>query len=290
MIDRGIDHLVLCARDLAKARERYQSLGFTMTPRAEHPFGTGNSLVQLQGSFLEILSVTRPELITAAAAGHFSFADYNRAFLEKREGFSMLVFESKDAGRDQAEFGNAGLRTYPTFDFQRKAKQPSGEEVTVGFSLAFVTDPRMPDAVFFTCQQHAPQYFWKPDYQKHANSSRTVEEVVMVAADPRALVDLFSGLQGHDRVAAQADRLTVQTSRGKITVLTPAGFSARFPSDAGAKETDEPHLAAYVLGVESLDTAGRCLEASGLPHRREGRMLQVASQDLFGTALGFVEP
>lgn len=289
MIDRGIDHLVLCARDLATARERYQSLGFTMTPPADHPFGTGNSLVQLQGSFLEILSVTRPELITAAAPGQFSFADYNRSYLEKQEGFSMLVFESKDAGRDQAEFGNAGLKTYPTFDFQRKAKQPSGEEVTVGFSLAFVTDARMPDAVFFTCQQHAPQYFWKPDYQKHANGAGAVEEIVMVAAAPRALADLFSGLQGHDRVAAQADRLTVQTSRGKITVLTPAGFTARFPLSTGLGDAAEPRLAAYVLGVESLDVAGRCLEESTVPYRREGRMLQIANQDLFGTALGLVE-
>lgn len=34
---RGIDHLVLCVRDLEAARRRYADLGFTTTPPARHP-------------------------------------------------------------------------------------------------------------------------------------------------------------------------------------------------------------------------------------------------------------
>ena len=47
MVD-GIDHLVLCVRDLERARDLYRRLGFTLTPPARHPFGTGNSLVQFE--------------------------------------------------------------------------------------------------------------------------------------------------------------------------------------------------------------------------------------------------
>ena len=54
---RGIDHVVLCVRDLEAARAAFQHLGFTLTPHAVHPFGTGNSLVQLQGCFIELLTV-----------------------------------------------------------------------------------------------------------------------------------------------------------------------------------------------------------------------------------------
>ena len=53
----GIDHLVLCGRDLEEMRRRYGALGFTLTPPAHHPFGTGNSLVQLDRCFLELLVV-----------------------------------------------------------------------------------------------------------------------------------------------------------------------------------------------------------------------------------------
>ena len=52
----------------------------------------------------------------------------------------MLVFASDDARRDQAAFAESGLETYAPFDFERRAKLPDGSEVTVGFSLAFVTD------------------------------------------------------------------------------------------------------------------------------------------------------
>ena len=51
-MNRAIDHLVLCVRDLEAARAIYRRLGFTLTPPARHPWGTGNSLVQLQGNFL----------------------------------------------------------------------------------------------------------------------------------------------------------------------------------------------------------------------------------------------
>ena len=68
-MNRGIDHLVLDVRDLDSARETYSRFGFTTTPRAIHPFGTGNSLVQLQNNFLELLTVVHESKFTASAAG-----------------------------------------------------------------------------------------------------------------------------------------------------------------------------------------------------------------------------
>ena len=68
-MNRGIDHLVLGVHALHKARDTYARLGFTTTPRAIHPFGTGNSLVQLQGNFLELLTVVDESKFAAPAAG-----------------------------------------------------------------------------------------------------------------------------------------------------------------------------------------------------------------------------
>src|SRR5256885_7300767 len=129
--NRGIDHLVLCTRNLEGARRTYTRLGFTVTPHAVHPWGTGNSLVQLQGNFLELLGVDDPAKIAPAKAGEFSFGAYNDQFLKTREGFSMLVFASDDARRDRDEFGRVGLTTYAPFDFARAAKLPDGKEATV---------------------------------------------------------------------------------------------------------------------------------------------------------------
>ena len=83
---RGIDHLVLAGRDLEAMRTHYAGLGFTLTPPARHPFGTANSLVQFDRCFLELLTVADPTAIPEPTAGRFSFAAFNRDFLNAGRG------------------------------------------------------------------------------------------------------------------------------------------------------------------------------------------------------------
>ena len=266
-MNRGLDHLVLAVRDLESARDFYARLGFTLTPRARHPFGTDNSLAQLQGCFLELLGVARPAEIPPHGPDTFSFAAYNRDFLARRQGFSMLVFESRDARADRDEFRAKGIRTYAPFDFSRQARLPDGAEVTVGFSLTFMSDPRMPDCAMFVSQQHAPQHFWKPDFQRHANGAVGIEAVYMVAADPQALAGHFRALQGPAAVAATPEGIEVATARGRVRVLTPASFAKRFP---GARIPDAP-TTPYFAGFRlTLAEPGRVPAALGGIELRAG--------------------
>lgn len=281
---RGIDHLVLCVRDLEAARAAYARMGFTLTPPALHPWGTANRLVQLQGNFIELLTVADPAKMAPPKQGEFAFGPFNKAFLEKREGFSMLVFASDDARRDQAEFAKSGLKTYAPFDFSRKAKLPGGEEVTVGFTLSFVTDNRMPEAGFFACQQHAPQHFWKPEYQSHANGAVAVAEAIMVADEPDALADLFADLQGKDVVSRTDGALSVQTARGRIVVLDRWRATERF-GDALPRGPATPHFVAYRVAVKDATAARTVLDAAGVPFRAIQDTLQIAASDAFGTVI-----
>jgi hypothetical protein len=85
---RGIDHLVMVVNALEAARGVYERLGFTTTPRALHPFGTENFLVQMQGNFLEVVGIADAEIIPPHGPGVFSFARGNADFLSRREGMS----------------------------------------------------------------------------------------------------------------------------------------------------------------------------------------------------------
>src|SRR5690242_7413033 len=144
----GIDHLVLCVKDRAAARRQYERLGFTLTPFAGQPFGTGNHLALLESGFLELVAVAAPDRVTPPEPGHFSFGHAAARFLERREGMAMLVFASDDARRDQREFTERGLETYAPLDFERMAGLPDGSAMKVSFSLAFVKAPEMPEATF----------------------------------------------------------------------------------------------------------------------------------------------
>ena len=281
----AIDHLVLAVNDLEAAREAYRRMGFTLTPPARHPWGTANSLVQLQGNFLELLAIAEPDKIPPPEPTRFSFGAFNQTFLKRRQGLSMLVFQSSDARRDQAEFRARGLETYEPFDFSRQAKLPDGSIKTVAFSLAFVTEPRMPDAAFFTCQQHAPEYFWKPDYQRHANGARSVVEVVMLANDPGGLADFFGKLVAPDAVSRAEGALRVKLGEGALSVLDATRLGQRFPGIRLRDVLRKPHFAGYSIAVDDLDVAEDVLERNGIPATRSGDRLQIAAEHGFGTVI-----
>ena len=285
--DRGIDHIVLCVDRLAAAQQLYQSLGFTTTPTAHHPFGTANSLVQLQGNFAELLAVSDPAKIPPPRPGYFSFGQFVANYAAARQGMAMLVLQSDDARRDQAEFVAAGLTTYAPFDFSRGATLPDGSAATVSFSLAFVSDPRMPAAGFFVCQQHATEHFWQPDYQRHANGAHAIAEVIMVAADPPALADFYSKLVGTADCESGPGRLNVTTPRGQITVLDKAGFQARFPGMAPANWPETPHFAAYRLTVADLARTDAALRDRGVLFVLSAGTIRIAPADACGVVIEF---
>lgn len=282
---KGIDHLVLCGRDHQTMREAFTALGFTLTPQAQHPFGTGNSLIQLEGCFLELLSIFETGKIPEHQAERFSFAAFNRDFLSRREGLSMLVLDSTDARADVAAFRAAGLRTYEPFDFSRKARLPNGQEATVGFSLAFATHPAMPDTAFFTCQQHAPEHFWKPDYQRHANRALTILEVSLVAekpADHAGFLTAFSGFPAKPN----EDGFTIRTARGNISCVTPRGFERTFlrpPPDVSGG----PRFCGFTVGVRRIARLEESFANPRFVLQKVGAHRAVLSVDVNGSALAF---
>ncbi len=286
---RKFDHLVLCAEDLDRARQFYAAIGFTLTPRALHPFGTANSLVQLQGNFLELLSIADPALIPKVEPGKFSFAAYNETFLKKREGFSMLVFATSDAAADAAEFKKNRLSDYDVFHFGRQATLPDGSKAQVDFSLAFVTNPAMPEAAFFTCQQHAPQYFWRPEFQRHANGAIRIVEAVMSAARPDEHKSFLEPLmQAPARVSSAG--LSIGEGGERLTVLNHAGLAARFPEIPHSHSGDAPRLEAYGIEVADLDAAKALLTSASVAFRSTPRSLVVPPSAAFGAAIEFKAP
>lgn len=283
---RGIDHLVLAVSDLAVARERYAAMGFTLTPTARHPFGTTNSLVQLDGAFLELLALCDSDLIPPNRPERFSFAGFNRDYLASGEGCSMLVLDSSDARADREAFLAAGLRTYEPFDFSRLARLPSGEEATVGFSLVFTSHPEITSAGFFVCQQHAPQHFWKNEYQRHENTARTVLEVCLVTHRPLHFADFLQAFAGSEDVVVADGRLEVRTRRGSIVALSVERFVDSYGM-APPRAHRLPAFCGFTMGVEDPEAVKAALGRAGIAWVEGSGRFTVAPADAFGTAIAF---
>ena len=282
---RFFDHLVVCVADLDAARATYQALGFTLTPPADHPFGTRNSLALMQGSFIELLTVARPEAIPAPSPGRFSFGAHNQAFLKDGEGLSMLSLQGKDARDDARAFAAEGLGDYEPFDFGRDAVMPDRRKVRVGFSLAFAVDPSFADMAFFTCQQqHPPELFWRAEFQKHANTAVRISEVVLPAEDPAAHREYLEKLMGTSATLGEGE-LAVGPDSDRLILLDEKGMTKRYPETAGAS----PRVRATRLLVEDLNAARKQLDRNGVPHRLAERSLIVPHTAAHGIVLEFAE-
>lgn len=225
---RGLDHIVHAVRDLDAAVGLYRGLGFQVGARNHHPpsWGTQNHIIQLPGTFIELLAVADASGIAPHSSRHFSFGAFNRDFLARGQGLSMLVLEGRGTA-DADEFRAEGIGDFEVYEFEREGKRPDGMVVKVAFALAFASDPRAHDIGFFTSFQHYPENFWDPAFQVHANTALGVAGVVLVAQVPGDHARFLAGFTG---VASHmtANGVTIKTPRGDIEVVTPATFVERF--------------------------------------------------------------
>ncbi len=248
---KGLDHIVLCVNDLDGTADIYRQLGFTVTPRAKHPFGTHNCIIQLDRFFLEILTIAEPDKIPAEKAGHFGFASFNQRYLATGQGPSMLVLDSSDFRADNVAAQEAGLQTYEPFQFSRNAVLPSQEVVEVSFALNFVSHPEMTMAAFFTCQQFQPEYFWKPEYQRHKNSASQIVEICMVADQPAKFAGFMSAFCQIEIKQSGNDHVTIETARGRVAIVTPEIFKQRYGMPA-PDLTNGSRLAGMIIGTKNI--------------------------------------
>ncbi|MDK9695988.1 MAG: VOC family protein [Siculibacillus sp.] len=288
-VERGIDHVVAATLDLGLAADAWSRAGFRLTPLARHPWGTENRLVQFDGSFIEILGIGDGAAIPEPTATTFSFGAHNRDFLATHgDGLSMLVLESTDEAADRAAFAAAGLRTFDPFGFERIATTPEGEERRVGFDLTFTGfagATSEPDVGFFTCRQRFPENFWRREYREHPNGVVALAAVVLVAPDPSDFHAGLSAFSGVRELAASSLGLEIATPRGRIEVLTPAGFRWRHGAEALREDPSTLVLKSLRFAVADIGRAAERVIAGGFSVTDHAGGFVVA--DLGGASLAF---
>lgn len=281
---RALDHLVLASRDLEAAAQFWRRIGFTVGGRNQHPWGTENHIIQLQGAFLELIGLGAGFVPPAASDPAGPFAGFLAGFLAKGEGPAMLALRAADARADHAAFAHSGIGTGEVFDLARIGNRGDGRDVQVAFSLAFAHSRLIGDAGFFTCQQHNPENFWNTAAQIHSNTASRLNSVVMVAENPSAHAEFLSHFCGEREMLATSMGIELHTGDGRIEVLTPLAFQFRFGVTV---VHPTPHLAGLRIGVRDMQTARACLAANAVPQHQHAGLLVVAPLAAPGAVIAF---
>lgn len=285
---RGLDHIVHAVGDLDAAADFYSRAGFKVGARNKHPWGTHNHVVQFPGFFIEVLTVAEPEKLgDDGLSQHFGIP--GREAIARGDGFAMLVLESTDSEADVADFARHGIGISKVLPFSRQAVLPDGSATTVGFSLVFAKDALSPDTTFFTCRQHNPAAFWKPDFQQHPNGANGVLGAVLVAdnpADHHIFLEAFTGVRD---LHSSSLGVSAKTPRGDVEIMDAVAFHDRFGDVARAKG-EGASLQALRLAVPDLGTLEAALKAGGVTSHRRGDKVVVPPQAAFGATLIFEAP
>jgi Glyoxalase-like domain len=214
------------------------------------------------------------------------FGTFNRIFLKNQEGFSFLLLESENAATDAARFRSAGMGVSDAMRFEREGKRPDGSTVKVGFSLAFARDAKAPAVGFAVCQQHFPENFWNPAFQRHANTASSIEAAVLVADNPAEHHAFLSAFAGGRDVSATSSGIAVSTQRGDISVMDAAAFRR----ELGTEPPDTSRgarLAALRFRVRDRAALGAALKAGGIAARADASKTIVGPEIALGATLVF---
>jgi len=269
---RAIDHLVLSFDDLATARERLGTLGFTVAPDAAHPFGTGNACVFLaDGVYLEPLAVVDAVAQSDALAAGNVFVARDAAFRAEHDlpGFSGLAFQSADALGDRDALAAQDVAEPATVDFSRTFRQGNGAEATLSFRLAFARLlPGFIASLFFCEARHsnAPD---RSGLARHANGSKGLLRIVLVGTVDEETRRLLETIAGSTLTSDCSGGATLALANVVLEFLTPSLAQAHY---GVAPVDDRPRLAGMVLAVADLDQARAALAPDGVTER-DGRIV-----------------
>jgi len=250
---RGIDHTLVGVRDLEAARERWQSLGFTVTPRGRHiGWGTANYCIMLGEGYIELLGIVDASL----------FTNNLDKFLKTREGLMGLAFASDDPQATKRRLVARGLHPDGPKDLKRLLELPEGT-VAPEFRLLYLPKEETPDLSAFVCCHLTPVLVRRPAWLDHANGAKALAGVTVVTRTPERAAAGYPAYFGTEPTGPSAGVAEIASAAGTLRFATPEAFARLFPKHG--LDLTLPMAAAMTLEVASLAKTGAFLAQHGFP-------------------------
>jgi hypothetical protein len=260
-----IDHLITVTTTRETARAELERMGFTLTPRGEHPGrGTSNHLMFFGRCYWELLSVDEP-------------GPSNSMLLGKGHMLAGCALRTANVARDAAAAVRLGVHADHTEPVTRPVRI-GGEWQTARFVIVPITPQPPADIHFFFCQHLTPELVWPREEMRHPNGAFRLAALHVVGPPPegagRGVFSLLGSGGGEEP---------------EIEYLSSDAWHRRFaatPLSSGTPASERPKLASLTLEVRDLDRCAAYLTAQGVPHRRDRSEIQVRSE-IIGHPIAF---
>lgn len=281
----GVDHIVLLVGDLDAAVQRFEALGFALSPRGTHSpqMGSANHTIVFPDDYFELLAIIAETPRNAA----------KRATLAAR-GDSMTAIACRigDAHAARSALAELGIATSEVMDFARPLPLPDGSTGTAAFAVTAFAAHEAPAGEIFMCGHKTRDMVWRPELMEHPNGARALAGIVVATATPMDTARAYARLFAEGRLVETGARVRVATGdrSAAIICMTPDAALARY-APLGRDAILRGDFAALQIAVADLAAARSCLKAEGVAFHEgiEGRSLFVSPADAGGNVMEFIE-
>lgn len=278
----GIDHALIGVADLEKARESFERLGFTPTPRGRHiGWGTGNYTIMFERDYVELLGVVDPS----------QYIHGLDKFLETGEGLLNVALATDDAEASFRWMRDNGIHAAPPEKLQRLLELEGGDE-TLEFRNVHLPSDLTPGLKTFACQHLTPEKVRQPSWLSHPNGANGIAEVTIVMESLEGVRDAYIRLFGEAAVSGDERKgnITVDTGRDELWFVTPKTFPERHYDKVIDPDLPLPRLAALTLSVADPQVTAMYLTGQQVAFERNNTgAVIVSSEEACGTFLVFAQ-
>jgi hypothetical protein len=272
----GVDHAVIATRDLEKAAETWERLGFQLTPRSQDPaFGSHSRCIILGGDYIELMESAdqaTPLLSTE--------------FLKHREGLAALALRMPDAAAARALLRKEGFKLSEPADISRQLILPDGSEATARLTVAMIDPEQTLGAQCFGCLHHTPEYFWASDYRRHPNRADRISAIIFGAPVATKAARIFERLCASIGRGGPNKSIEVPTGDVPIFVLPDDYLSKTYPNIGTGVPT--PGFVGLSIQTFNLQETANLLTANGVPfHGSPALHLLIAPEHANGLLVEF---
>jgi len=242
----SLDHVGTVVRNLAGGADRWQRLGFTLSPQSRQrgavpgeagmqPWATANRCALFRRGYLELIGVVDP-------TAHNPWG----RFLDRFEGPHLLAVRCEQADAAYASLSARSAFLDPPVARERRLTYRA-EERTMRFRNIFSRDAACPEGRYIVIEHQTPELLWQEELLEHENGACALLDALVVASDPGV-----------------GARLAVLGA--EATAVSPQAFAARFGATPPV-----PSFAAVTIGFRDLARTLDLLARRGVPVERNAR-------------------
>ncbi|MEN3261948.1 VOC family protein [Sodalis endosymbiont of Spalangia cameroni] len=259
----SLDHVGLAVKDLAKAKDAYQKLGFTLTALSMHagaseadgkivPWGSGNHCAMFAQGYFEIIGLMDADMPSNV-----------KKMVKRYEGLHIVAMQCSRADDAYPLLVDAGVAALKPMALERDAPFGVNNDLVrrARFRNIYLDTDIYREARFIVIEHGTPEVLWQPHLLTHPNGAEALSGVYFATATLADTIARFTKLAGEPRRQGPAWEFTLAT--GKLWVMAEEEMRRYSP-------VLQPHplhrVAAACIKVKSLASLEAYFQRQEVPY------------------------